>query len=83
MTSLFTRFCVGPPQWHKQWPVAALGSRQSPVDIVTTEASKDKQLSESPLIWTYVENALSSLENTGASWKFNADTSGSCKWILM
>ncbi|XP_063225267.1 carbonic anhydrase 13 [Bacillus rossius redtenbacheri] len=58
----------GPDTWASKFPQAA-GSRQSPVDIVTTRVSTDKTLRARPLSWRYVPDNCRQLSNTGHGWK--------------
>ena len=71
----------GPESWHKEFPVAKEGKRQSPIDIIpddtvdATSASKEK-----PLKWTYGTKHCMNIGNTGSSWKVNVNGCGSCKF---
>jgi len=57
----------GPSNWHKWYPVASEGTRQSPIDIVTLDV--DGASEEDPsLVATYEPTADLAIENTGASW---------------
>jgi len=58
----------GPDHWHKDFPVAKEGVRQSPIDIETDTAEKDDGLMEKPLKWTYSPEKVLHIENTGHSW---------------
>jgi carbonic anhydrase len=68
----------GPESWHREFPVAKEGKRQSPIDIIpddtvdATSASKEK-----PLKWTYGTKHCMNIENTGSSWKVNVNGCGS------
>ena len=47
-------FVTGPEQWHKWYPIAETGARQSPIDIKTSqcrrgEALKPLKIEYSPL----------------------------------
>jgi len=60
----------GPANWHKWYPVASEGTRQSPIDIKTVDA--DGKSEEDPtLIATYDPAKELQIENTGASWKID------------
>lgn len=56
----------GPATWHKHFPVAA-GTRQSPIDIKLDACKSDGGLSKVKA--TYADVAVSTLQNTGSSWK--------------
>jgi len=57
----------GPANWHKWYPVASEGTRQSPIDIKTLDV--DGASEEDPsLVATYEPTADLTIENTGASW---------------
>lgn len=58
----------GPEHWHKDFPVAKEGVRQSPIDIDTTVADKDDKLLERQLEWHYSPEKVLHIENTGYSW---------------
>jgi len=57
----------GPNNWSQWFPVAVEGSRQSPVNIVTSEVSSDPGLSD--LVAKYEETSSANLENTGKSFQ--------------
>lgn len=61
----------GPSHWHKWFPIATAGSRQSPVDIKVASCSKNEKLKE--VIAKYTPMAGLRLENTGASWMLKMD----------
>jgi len=60
----------GPANWHKLYPVASEGTRQSPIDIKTVDAD-GKSEEDATLIATYEPAEELKLENTGASWKLD------------
>ena len=78
--SILTHFLlIGPDKWHKDFPVAKEGKRQSPIDL-TTDAEVEKDLTTAPLSWRYLPEANVNIENTGASWKVNVQSKQeSCK----
>jgi len=61
----------GPHTWHRQFPVAALGAFQSPIDLCERDVGRSGG-SLPPLI-TCFQPAVGGLavENTGASWQIN------------
>jgi len=61
----------GPSHWHKWFPIATAGSRQSPVDIKVASCSKNEKLKE--VMAKYTPMAGLRLENTGASWMLKMD----------
>jgi len=61
----------GPDHWHKWFPIATAGSRQSPVDIKVSSCSTNEKLKE--VIAKYTPMAGLRLENTGASWMLKMD----------
>ncbi|XP_078607735.1 carbonic anhydrase 1-like isoform X2 [Branchiostoma floridae x Branchiostoma japonicum] len=65
----------GPNKWHEQFPIAK-GQRQSPIDIVTSNAKADKALSNNPLKVSYSNNCCQSVTNTGASFQVVVDGAG-------
>lgn len=68
----------GPLEWHKDFPVAKEGKRQSPIDIETESVKEAWSVTtENPLVWEYTEKHCLNVENTGASWKVNVDGTGS------
>ena len=62
---------IGPDHWHKWFPIATAGSRQSPVDIKVSSCSTNEKLKE--VIAKYTPMAGLRLENTGASWMLKMD----------
>jgi len=58
----------GPKHWHKSFPVANSGSRQSPVDIVTSTCNPEPTMSD--LKYQY-SPAIINMVNTGASWRMD------------
>lgn len=68
----------GPDKWHKDYPVANEGKRQSPIDIITDKAIDATSAStEKPLKWCYNTKHCLNIENTGSSWKVNVNGCGS------
>ena len=68
----------GPLEWHKDFPVAKEGKRQSPINIETESVKEAWSVTtENPLVWEYTEKHCLNVENTGASWKVNVDGTGS------
>ncbi|PNF19325.1 hypothetical protein B7P43_G07303 [Cryptotermes secundus] len=65
-----------PSTWAKNYPTAA-GSRQSPVDIVTSLATSDTSLDSKPLTWNYVPENTREVVNTGHGWRVDIDGEGS------
>ena len=63
----------GPDKWHKDFPVAKEGKRQSPIDL-KNDVEVEKQLSSKLLAWNYVPANNVNIENTGASWKVNVQS---------
>ena len=59
----------GPDRWHEWFPVAVEGARQSPIDLVTTEARTDQTLG--PLRPSYRPATLTNVENTSKSFQVN------------
>nr|CAD7428063.1 unnamed protein product [Timema monikensis] len=72
-TQRYEIFNIGPATWAKKYPEAA-GSRQSPVDIVTSLATS---VSTHPLSWKYVPRNCKYLANTGYGWKVDVTGEGS------
>ncbi|KAJ4448744.1 hypothetical protein ANN_00135 [Periplaneta americana] len=70
----------GPSTWAKKFPTAA-GSRQSPVDIVTSLAASDTSLTSKPLSWKYVPENTRRIVNTGYGWRVDVDGEGSANLI--
>ena len=68
---------LGPDKWHKEFPVAKEGKRQSPIDLVN-DAEVEKDMSAKPLSWKYVPSNNVNIENTGASWKVNVQSNKEC-----
>eukprot|EP00058_Branchiostoma_floridae_P008814 XP_002594302.1 hypothetical protein BRAFLDRAFT_201434 [Branchiostoma floridae] len=68
-------YVSGPNKWHEQFPIAK-GQRQSPIDIVTSNAKVDKALSDNPLKVSYSNNCCQSVTNTGASFQVVVDGAG-------
>ncbi|KDR09625.1 Carbonic anhydrase, partial [Zootermopsis nevadensis] len=66
----------GPSTWVKNFPTAA-GSRQSPVDIVTSLATSDTSLTSKPLNWKYVPENTREIINTGHGWRVDVKGEGS------
>ena len=67
--------------WHKEFPVAEEGKRQSPIDIVTEEASDSVDVTnKDPIKWEYTDKHCLSIENTGSSWRVDIDGTGSSKY---
>ena len=44
LTLIFRYLFEGPDNWHKEFPVAKEGKRQSPIDIQTAKAVLDEKL---------------------------------------
>lgn len=65
----------GPNNWHKNYPVAKEGKRQSPIDIDSSKAEKITQ--NIPIKAQYIPDNTIDIENTGASWKVNVKGEGS------
>ncbi|XP_049835561.1 carbonic anhydrase 13-like [Schistocerca gregaria] len=65
----------GPETWPEKFPLAA-GTRQSPVDIITSRTLTDASLSSRPLTWRYPSSA-NVLVNTGHGWRADLDYHGS------
>lgn len=77
MTTVFS-YSIGPSEWHKEFPVAQEGKRQSPIDIETEHVVEALSVTgECPLKWEYTQKHCLNVENTGASWKVNVDGTGS------
>ena len=75
---MLSNICVGPSEWHKDFPVAKEGKRQSPIDIVTEAVTEAMSVTtENPLTWEYTEKHCLNVENTGRSWQVNVDGTGS------
>ena len=70
-------FSLGPDNWHKDFPVAKEGKRQSPIDLSSELAQTDGGLRSAPIACKYVDKNILNVENTGASWKVNVDGKGS------
>jgi len=64
----------GPSQWCTWYPVANSGTRQSPVDIVSSKAATDKGLTS--LQYKYSPAWIKVL-NTGSSWRMDFSPEGS------
>lgn len=62
----------GPAQWHKWYPVASEGSRQSPIDIKTCDCDGPDTTRPELMVKTSPAVDLR-LENTGASWMVKFD----------
>ena len=77
----FTFLSPGPPTWGNIAP-AAKGKRQSPIDIVPSQAKFDKTLKEKPLRMTYDPSKAKELINTGASVQVPYDPAGSCEYMI-
>lgn len=65
----------GPSQWHKWYPVAEAGTRQSPVAIKTDNVTEAPDMPE--LKYKYDPNNCLSVTNTGASWRLDVNEEGS------
>ena len=77
----FQNLFLGPQTWHKEFPVAEEGKRQSPINIVTDDVvDATADVNKNPLKWTYTDKHCLSVENTGSSWRVNIDGSGSSKF---
>ena len=63
----------GPSLWSKWYPVADLGERQSPIDIVTKDAVAAPDLPE--LSYKY-DPANIRIINTGSSWRMDFSSEG-------
>jgi len=63
----------GPHTWHRQFPVAALGRFQSPIDLCEREVGRGNRVSPLPPLLTCFQPAVGglSVENTGASWQIS------------
>ena len=82
ITSIKKLQIAGPLTWHKEFPVAEEGKRQSPIDIKTDDVVDDEATSkENPLKWEYTDKHCLSVENTGSSWRVNIDGTGSSKCL--
>ena len=69
---------IGPSEWHKEFPVAKEGKRQSPINIEKDNVVEALSVTgESPLKWEYTLKHCLNVENTGSSWKVNVDGTGS------
>ena len=80
--SLF--LCSGPSEWHKEFPIAKEGKRQSPIDIVTENVVEAHyNIFEHPLHWEYTTRHCLNVENLGTSWQVNLDGTGSSKLVSM
>ena len=65
--------CAGPSLWSKWYPVADLGERQSPIDIVTKDAVAAGDLPD--LSYKY-DPANIRIINTGSSWRMDFSSEG-------
>lgn len=75
---LYMQIFLGPSEWHKEFPVAKEGKRQSPINIVTESVVESMSVTtENPLTWQYTMKHCLNVENTGTSWKVNVDGTGS------
>ena len=74
---------TGPNHWHKDFPVAKEGVRQSPINIETDVTDKDDGLMERPLKWTYSPVKLLHIENTGHSWTVTVSGGDSSKYNFL
>ncbi len=69
----------GPDKWAELgFPLAANGTRQSPIDINTCSARQEAD-SMFPLLCKYVPKNSKTVENTGHSIKVGVVGEGSCK----
>ncbi|XP_076469843.1 carbonic anhydrase-like [Babylonia areolata] len=62
----------GPCTWDKSFPDAK-GKRQSPINIVTSQAEYDAQLNAKPLQMNYSPESAMCISNTGASMKADCE----------
>lgn len=69
--------CNGPDTWGKVAP-AALGNRQSPINIVPSEAKNDESLAASPIKYVYDASKAGKLINNGHSAQIAYASEGSC-----
>lgn len=63
----------GPDKWHKDFPVAKEGKRQSPIDL-KTDVDFEKSLNAKSWSYNYIPANNINIENTGASWKVNVQS---------
>lgn len=56
----------GPSEWHKWFPIASSGQRQSPIDIKTSNCQTNNSMREVTAKYSPMSGLR--LENTGASW---------------
>ena len=61
----------GPDLWYRDWPLANTGTRQSPVDIVTSQTSP---LPSSPISISYSPARDLKITNTGAGWQVRLES---------
>jgi len=68
----------GPDTWVNVAPAAA-GKCQSPVDVVTSNATFDQKMADRPLVYSYTKKAAESITNNGHTYmvNYNAVDSGS------
>ena len=64
---------IGPDKWHKDFPVAKEGKRQSPIDL-KTDVDVEENFNTIPLAYNYIPANNVDIENTGASWKVNVES---------
>ncbi|XP_003745746.1 carbonic anhydrase [Galendromus occidentalis] len=65
--------CNGPKHWGKDFPLA-LGHRQSPVNIVSSQAVRDPMLLSKPLKYQYEDVAATQLTNGGFGWRVDVNS---------
>jgi len=65
----------GPAKWNDWFPISSQGTRQSPIDI--QESSCIKDISLSPLLYSYQCDLCQTIENDGNSWKVKANSNRS------
>lgn len=66
----------GPSKWPELFPHAR-GSRQSPVDVITSMVTADTSLHSRPLSWRYVPENCKVLVNPGYCWRLDVNGEGS------
>lgn len=77
-------YMIGPSLWHKQYPTAN-GNRQSPIDIVPHQLSRDPSLG--PIVLNYDQCKSINISNNGHSvvveFDDSDDRSGEKKGLLI
>ncbi|XP_068087146.1 carbonic anhydrase 1 isoform X2 [Anabrus simplex] len=69
-------FAIRPATWAERYPLAS-GTRQSPVDVDTSQTVSDTSLDSSPLTWKFVPENNEYIVNTGYGWKVEVNGEGS------